>query len=253
MLQGGDLERMKWWRLAVVAAVFSVALVRPALGAQADEDDEADKAAAKAHYEAATRLYDVHDYAKALEEYKAAYLAKPDPAFLFNMGQCYKKLGRPAEALGFYRDYLKKAPAGDPYRASIEARVRELEAGDVFEGERARRPAVPLAPAAPSPSAPAPAMPAPASAPVYTPITAPGPAAPAPPPAAAPPATPPALDLTAPGQPASAEEPLYGKWWLWTGVGALVVAGTVTAIVLATSGSTTNTADTALGTRGVFQ
>ncbi len=50
---------------------------------------EGEKAAAKAHYETATRLYDVREYAKALEVYKAAYLAKPDPAFLFN--RCSRK------------------------------------------------------------------------------------------------------------------------------------------------------------------
>jgi hypothetical protein len=37
---------------------------------------DGDKVAANAHFEAATRLYDIHEYAKALEEYKAAYLAK---------------------------------------------------------------------------------------------------------------------------------------------------------------------------------
>jgi tetratricopeptide (TPR) repeat protein len=247
MLLDGDLGWMGRWGLRAAVVVCWVALVRPALAA---EDDAAAKAVAKAHYEAATRLYDVHDYAKALEEYKAAYLAKPDPAFLFNMGQCYKKLGRHAEALGFYRDYLKKAPADDPYRASIEARVRELEAGDVFEAERARAQPLPV-PVAPgtAPAGPAPA----ASAPVYTPLPAPSPAPPLPASAATPPTTQPALDLTVPNQQAGADQPLYGKWWLWAGVGALVVAGTVTAIVLATRGSTTNTAATALGTRGVFQ
>jgi len=76
----------------LVAAVVAV-LAGPALGA------DGDKAAARAHFEAATRLYDIHEYAKALEEYKEAYLAKPDPAFLFNVGQCYRKLGKLDKAL----------------------------------------------------------------------------------------------------------------------------------------------------------
>jgi hypothetical protein len=46
-------------------------MAAPVLGA------EGDKALAKAHFEAATRLYDIHEYAKSLDEYKAAYLAKP--------------------------------------------------------------------------------------------------------------------------------------------------------------------------------
>jgi hypothetical protein len=239
--------------VGLVLAVAGGAFVRPALAA------EADKAAARAHFEAATRLYEVHDYAKALEEYKAAYLAKPDPAFLFNMGQCYKKLGKPAQALEFYRDYLRKTPPGDPNRANIEARVRELEAGDVFEGDKTAAPpakAAPVAPA-PSPMAPAPAPTyqtyPPPSAPVYYP---PPPAAPAPAVAPTPAAASPAgVDLTATTQPQqdSSATPFYGTWWFWTGVGAVVVAGTVTAILLASGGSNTLTADTALGTRGAFQ
>jgi hypothetical protein len=47
--------------------------------------------------------------------------------------------------------------------------------------------------------------------------------------------------------------PVYRTWWFWTGIGAVVVAGTVTAIVLASGGSKPNSANTGLGTRGVFQ
>ena len=79
--------------ITVAWAVLAV----PAWGA------EGDKAEAMAHFEAANRLYDIHEYAKALEEYKAAYLAKPDPAFLFNVGQCYRKLGKFDQALEFYK------------------------------------------------------------------------------------------------------------------------------------------------------
>ena len=105
----------------LVVAVVCGALASPAFGG----DD--DKVAAKAHYEAATRLYDIREYAKALDEYKAAYLAKPDPAFLSNIEQCYRKLGKNPEALDFFHQYLKKAPAEDPNRTQVEARIRELE------------------------------------------------------------------------------------------------------------------------------
>jgi hypothetical protein len=47
--------------------------------------------------------------------------------------------------------------------------------------------------------------------------------------------------------------PFYGTWWFWTGVGAAVVAGTVTAIIVAQSGGNGNKATTALGTQAVFQ
>jgi hypothetical protein len=41
---------------------------------------------------------------------------------------------------------------------------------------------------------------------------------------------------TPPEQP-TAGLPFYKTWWFWTGVGAVVVAGTVTAIILATRSS----------------
>src|ERR1017187_4960718 len=113
---------------------------------------DGDKAVAKAHFEAATRLYDIHEYAKALDEYKAAYLAKPDPAFLFNVGQCYRKLGELDQALEFYREYLKKAPPDDPNRPNVEARIRNTDSGDIFEGASPPKRETPAAQPPPSQS-----------------------------------------------------------------------------------------------------
>jgi tetratricopeptide (TPR) repeat protein len=95
-------------RLRIVPSCLALSLAFPYL-AHAD-----DKATARARYETATRLYDVGEYEKALAEFKAAYVAKDDPAFLFNIGQCYRKLGQETEALNFFRRYLKKAPPDDP-------------------------------------------------------------------------------------------------------------------------------------------
>jgi len=119
-------------RLCVVFSCLAFSLAFPRL-AQAD-----DKATARAHYETATRLYDVGEYEKALAEYKAAYVAKDDPAFLFNIGQCYRKLGQEAEALTFFRRYLKKAPPDDPNRAQVEARYRDTAAAAEFKEDLER-------------------------------------------------------------------------------------------------------------------
>ena len=35
-----------------------------------------------------------------------------------------------------------------------------------------------------------------------------------------------------PPEPAKTGHPVYERWWFWTGVGAVVIAGAVTAIVL---------------------
>jgi hypothetical protein len=246
--------------LATVLALMLLAV--PAFGA------DADKAAAKAHYEAATRLYDIKEWAKALDEYKAAYLSKPDPAFLFNIGQCYRKLGKPAQALEFYKEYLKKAPPDDPNLPSVEARVREMESGDVFESEGPSKTSAPSTQPPPTPvletrpldskveaqtvrpAEPEPPVPVPATLPA-PPFPPPAPLLPAPPL----PTQPPGLEVTVAEPPAPTETgaPFYKTWWFWTGVGAAVVAGTVVGILAASGGKHGNTADTALGTQAVFQ
>jgi tetratricopeptide (TPR) repeat protein len=86
-----------------------VVVLSPGGSGQIAQGGENDKVTAKAHYEKGTRLYEIREYDKALLEYKAAYLAQPDPAFLFNIGQCYRKLGQNQEALSFFQEYLKKA------------------------------------------------------------------------------------------------------------------------------------------------
>ena len=119
-------------RLRIVLSCLALSLAFPHL-AHADG-----KATARAHYETATRLYDVGEYEKALAEYKAAYVAKDDPAFLFNIGQCYRQLGQEAEALNFFRRYLKKAPPDDPNRAQVEARYRDTAAAAEFKEDLER-------------------------------------------------------------------------------------------------------------------
>jgi tetratricopeptide (TPR) repeat protein len=216
--------------VAIVAACMVWLLVRPAIG-------EIDKVTAKAHFEAASRLYDVQEFAKALEEYKAAYLAKPDPVFLFNIGQCYRKLGKREQAIEFYRNFLRKAPADDPNRPAVESRLRETEAGVSTEAARPQ-PVQPAVQPAAQPAAPAPPVALPPSAMPEPPV-----------------ATEPAgvdLSSSAFAPAADPSTPAYRTWWFWTGVGAVVVAGTITAVILANRESPTNSASTGLGTRTVF-
>jgi len=157
-------------RFSLAGAVFAVSLAGFGQAAQAGDND---KAAAKAHYETGTRLYDIREYDKALLEYKSAYLAQPDPAFLFNIGQCYRKLGQNAEALNFFQQYLKKAPPNDPNRRQVEARLRDIENEARLKAGAAET--------APAPLTPVPNLPPPAPAPA----PASPPATPALPPAAA--------------------------------------------------------------------
>ena len=85
-----------------------------------------DKVAAREHWERGTTYYDLGKYDDAIKEFEQAYEAKNDPAFLYNLAQSHRLAGHPAEALRFYRTYLRNDPKA-PNRAYIEARVKDLE------------------------------------------------------------------------------------------------------------------------------
>jgi tetratricopeptide (TPR) repeat protein len=138
--------------------LFASATLAAAPGAQAQDDARL----AKAHFNKATRFYEVGDYQQSLEEFKAAHMAKADPAFLFNIAQCHRQLGQPTLAVTLYKRYLAASPDA-ANRAEVEKRIADLEAELA-----AAKPSV--LPPTPPPSVPAVASP---SLSPVTPLTAP--------------------------------------------------------------------------------
>jgi hypothetical protein len=88
----------------------------------------ADAAQARIHFERGRTFFEVDEYRKAIEEFKAAHIEKPDPAFLYNIAECYRHLGETRDALIYYRRFLSAAPANDKSRATVEKRIAELQA-----------------------------------------------------------------------------------------------------------------------------
>ncbi len=246
------------WRRRHLGTLGVVVVVLGLSSPAAVSAGDGDRAAAKAHYEAATKYYDLHEYEDAAKEYKAAYFAKPDPAFLFNIGQCYKRLGKSDQAVDFFREYLKKAPLDEPNRANAEARIRELESAIPDTSPRGSpQPSPAAAPPLEKHTSPV-APPAAAADPRLLesgPSMSPSVGSPyyaAPPPTARQPVGA-ELATAAPPEAPKTGTPFYRTWWFWTGVGAAVVVGTVTAILLTRGGSEPNSATAGLGTQGVFQ
>ena len=115
--------------LLVVAAQTSAA--QPA---REDSDAEADKAAvaraaavAREADSAGRAHYRAHDYAAAIDDYRRAHDALPDPLFLFDMAQAYRKLSDCAHAAELYRAYLQDRPDADN-RAKVERFIRNMDA-----------------------------------------------------------------------------------------------------------------------------
>jgi tetratricopeptide (TPR) repeat protein len=172
---------------------------------------------AREHYDVATRYYRLAEYENALKEFRAAYLAVPDPAFLFDIGQAYRMLGDAEGARKSYRAFLKERPDASN-RADIEQFIREAEEElrdpRAAEHRRLARHPVEKAPGLEQ----------------ATPRAA-GPGAPASDSGASTPAPARSAAVSVgeqPGSPAPAK-PLYTKGWFWgaMGGGAVVVGGAV--------------------------
>ena len=87
----------------------------------------ADAAKARAHFDRGRTFFEVDEYRKAIGEFKAGHIEKPDPAFLYNIGECYRRLGELPEALQFYRRFLATAPPDDKTRPIVEQRIADLK------------------------------------------------------------------------------------------------------------------------------
>jgi len=184
---------------------------------------------ARAHTDTGNAYFNLEKYKEAIAEFEQAYLDKQDPAIFFNIGECHRLLGNNAEAIRFLRRFLQETH-DHPNRMKAEERLADLE--------RAR--------AAPPP-------PVVAAVPLARPLTPPPPVAAVPPPVAPPPVAPwpppPQPVMAAPGlapgplaiaaapPPASTSAPVYKKWWFWTAIGAVVVAGAVVGVAASASPS----------------
>jgi tetratricopeptide (TPR) repeat protein len=87
----------------------------------------ADAAKARAHFDRGRTFFEVDEYRKAIVEFKAAHIEKPDPAFLYNIAECYRRLGELPEALQFYRRFLATAAPDDKTRPVVEQRIADLK------------------------------------------------------------------------------------------------------------------------------
>jgi len=184
---------------------------------------------ARAHSQEGDAYYKLEKYANAITEYEQAYLAKPDPSFLYNIAQCHRLMGQGPEAIKFYRRFLKDAPTA-PNRAVAEKHIRDLE-----EASRGTQP--PPGPQPPStvsntprnaravtPSTEPPLAPLPSSPTSASPALSPASSALAP--TSAPVSTTPTVE-TGTSSTQSESRPIYSRWWFWAGVGAVVVGGII--------------------------
>lgn len=195
------------YRRLSVAAVLTVLLSGLSYAPPA-RADEAQTQRAKELFQQGTTLFNVGEFDKAIEAWQQGYKERPDPGFLYNIGQAYRLKGDGPKAIFFYRGYLRNSPKA-ANRADVEAKIATLQKGGAEEHTPpATTPPTTTAPppagTPPATTAPPKTTPAPRPMPAPTPAR---PAAVAPPPAVAPPlpmGPPPATEVVtteAPAQP----------------------------------------------------
>jgi hypothetical protein len=130
------------------------------------------------------------------------YTASDDPIWIFNQGRCYQQNAQPALGVSRFKEFLRKSKAGpddedvrdaQKYIAELET---ELQAKGADPG-RGTAPATPQVERVPQSDGTAP------------------------------------VSLTTVPESPSSSPPIYKRWWFWAGVGAVVVAGTITALLVA--------------------
>ena len=192
-------------RAAAIGAVVVAALLSgPARAASPEAEKEA-----RAHFQAGEARFKEGAFDEALAEYQKGYDAKPLPGFLVNIAQCQRRLGDLKKARATYQKFVLVAP-DSPLVPQVRSMIAEIDG--LLEKEQEKPAAEPDAEAKPAVAVPAPA---PAPAPPVLVASAPEPA------------------------PAASPEPPRHRWWLWGALGAVVVGGAVTAVVLSTGGTTT--------------
>lgn len=166
---------------------------------RAHAQNSADETAARQSFEAARNAYAQGDYEAALRDFQRSYDLSHRTMLLYNIGMALDRLRRDEEAIAAYEKYLAANTTADN-RQVVEQRLAVLRAAVAKQQAHVQT--------APTPEETARAQ-------IQSqPVAA------------------------ASSEPSDREtpQPIYKKWWLWTSIGAVVVAGAVVGIVVSQSG-----------------
>lgn len=78
------------------------------------------------HNQRADQHFQERQYERCIQELEAAYVLDPDPLYLFNIAQSYRRLRRHKDALAAYRRFLSQAPT-TPLKTETQSYMVELD------------------------------------------------------------------------------------------------------------------------------
>jgi len=98
-----------------------------AVGSTAYGDEPALTAASKAHYDAGRAYFAAGETKRAITEFRTGQRDDDRPAFDYNLGVCYEKLGDAARAVAAFRRFAARAPQQEVAETNIAGRIAALE------------------------------------------------------------------------------------------------------------------------------
>jgi hypothetical protein len=149
--QGRQVDMVKLGFLISLCALTVV--VAPAQAASRDAKERAAKRACLNG-----------DPAKGVQILTDLYISSDDPIYLYNQGRCYEQNNRYEEAIGRFREFLRKtSKTSDADKADAASAEKHISDCETFLGRKVADPSQPAQPATPppQPAAPAPLVPAP--------------------------------------------------------------------------------------------
>ncbi len=108
--------------LSALASPTAVAAPNPS-DEGCNQDDEC-----RGHFITAKTLYKQQDYTNALQEFQTAYKRRQTPILLANIGRTLHKLGRPKEALDYYRQCQEAAKTDLDLQEKLKTYIAESSA-----------------------------------------------------------------------------------------------------------------------------
>jgi len=222
--------------IAIAVGLLYVLATAPAYARRTSEDESV-----RSERTLGTVALNLGKYDDAVEHFSRAYGIVQDPALLFSLAQAYRLGGKADRALATYSAFLRAAGNNNKYRGQLERAADEIESLTSFmlnhpKDSRPTEKVAGLVEGTPAKEAGTAAVEPPpteksadeqpaseaAVTKVETPLPLPQPE------------TPPhsalvlVSDNTQP-PPEGNGRPVYGRWWFWTGVAAVVAVGAVAA------------------------
>lgn len=152
MKETNQRSRARPARARALGPLLVLALSALASVAQADPDPLAKptNAVARDHLVTGNRLYRLREFEKAIEEYKAGAVREDAPVFYYNLGQCYRQLGRYEDAIWHYERFLDRGKPPSMVEASVRDFITQMK-GEL-DKKATKQPPVEPAPAPPPPA-----------------------------------------------------------------------------------------------------